>query len=140
MSVPPDWQPESWREQQSTQPMKINPQFVNVTVKHSVLRAKFVGPAVGQREAPIITEDVRAMIDRHGKSLRAVIVDLSDIRMLSSMGLGTCIDIRNRALRVKAKPILFGLQPDIAQLFSMMRIERLYAIANSEDDLRNLAA
>ena len=118
----------------------FNPQFVRVTVKGGILTARLVGPSVGQREAPIITEEVGAVMQRYGRAIRCVVVDLSDVTMLSSMGLGMCIDIRNRAVKLKAPAVLFGLQPDIAQLFKMMRIERLYKIAKNRDDLARLVA
>lgn len=127
-------------ELQGGETFSLNPQFVRVTVKGGILTARLVGPSVGQREAPIITEEVGAVMKRYGRAIRYVIVDLSDVTMLSSMGLGMCIDLRNRAVKLKAPAILYGLQPDIAQLFKMMRIERLYKVAKNRDDLARLVA
>lgn len=118
----------------------LNPQFVRVTVKGGVLTARLVGPNIGQREAPIITEEVGAVMERYGRAVRVLVVDLSDVTMLASMGLGMCIDLRNRAVKQKATAVLVGMSTEIAQLFKMMRIERLYKIARTREELAQFVA
>jgi len=119
------------------------PLFVHVHFAGGVLRVKPVGPSIGQREAPIIANEVASAITSLtsvGRPLRAVVVDLSEVRVLCSMGIGAIIDIRNRAAGLRAKPILFGLRPEIAALIKLVKIERLYKIAKSAAEVEKLAA
>lgn len=122
-------------------PASVGPaQFVDLTFQRGVLTARLVGPSVGQREAPIIASEIRRAIERFGRAVRVLVLDLTDVTLICSMGLGMCIDVRNRAVKAKARSVLFGLSPEIDGLFRLMRIERLYKIARSEKDLRRLAA
>jgi anti-anti-sigma factor len=116
------------------------PQFVRTRWNGGMLTVRPVGPVVSQREAPIVAEEVRNVIRRNEALLKCLVIDLSQVTMLGSMGLGMCIDIRNIALRLGAKSVLYGLRPEIAELFRMMRVERLYTIAKSADELKRLAA
>lgn len=102
------------------------------------LTVRPAGPQVGQRESPIITDEVTPYLKNAGKSLRGLVLDLSDITFMSSMGLGMCIAFRNQAATVGAKSILYGASKDLLQLLAMMKIERLYSIAKSEDELKVL--
>ena len=112
--------------------------FAHQRASRGVLTVKLVGPSIGTREAPIISEEVLAAIDSLKGGLTAVVLDLSEVSFMSSVGLGTCINIRNKADSVKAKPILFGLNKDLAKLFSLMKLDRLYKVADSPKKLQKL--
>ena len=110
-------------------------QFAAITFEDGILTIKPVGPSVGQREAPIITEDATQQIDGLSNELRALVIDLSDVAMVTSMGLGMCIDLQNKAKKAKAKSVLFGTNDDVFGVFKMMKIDKLYKVAKSNDDL-----
>ena len=55
---------------------------------------------------------------------------------MSSMGLGMCIAFRNQAHNLGAKSVLFGASAELLKLLAMMKIEKLYHIAKSEDELK----
>lgn len=95
------------------------------------------GPQVGQRESPIITDEVTPFLTQAGKALKVMILDLSEVTFMSSMGLGMCIAFRNKAAAAGAKSILYGASKEMLQLLSMMKIEKLYVIAKDEADLRS---
>jgi len=115
-------------------------QYVRLTFSAGVLTVQPVGPSVGQREAPVISEQVRERLEQLRGDVRRVVLDLSQVHTLASMGLGMCIDIRNCAHRLKAPTVIYGLRPEIHSLFRMMRVDRLYTIATSVDELRRYAA
>jgi anti-anti-sigma factor len=94
------------------------------------------GPQVGQRESPIITDEVTPFLTQAGKGLRVMILDLADVTFMSSMGLGMCIAFRNKAAAVGAKSVLYGASKEMLQLLSMMKIEKLYTIAKDEKELK----
>lgn len=95
------------------------------------------GPQIGQRESPIISEEVAPFIDQAGKGLKAMILDLTDVTFMSSMGLGICISFRNKVAAFGGKSVLYGASREMLQLLSMMKIEKLYTIAKSEDELKS---
>ena len=112
--------------------------LVEVTRRDGILLIKPAGPSIGQREAPIIQDEVQPFIDRMGKDLKHLVLDLSSTTFMSSMGLGMCIAFRNSAHAVKGDAILFGLTKDLHALMSMMKIEKLYKIANDQKHLNKL--
>ena len=116
------------------------PQFVRTQLKDGIFIIMPVGPTVGQREAPIITEDVKKQLDAAGEAVKTMVLDLKDVSRMSSMGLGMCIDLRNVAVRSKITVILTGMQPEIEGLFRMVKVERLFKVASTREELRKLLA
>jgi len=97
-----------------------------------ILTIKPVGPNVGQREAPIIDNDVKPLFAKAGAGLKAVVLDLHDVTFMSSMGLGTCIAIRTAATEAGAKTAITGFRPELEQLFKMMRIHKMFDIQKND--------
>ena len=114
--------------------------LVEIVVRGGTLLVKPVGPSIGQREAPIIEEEVKPFMVRLGSDLDNLVLDLTSVTFMSSMGLGMCISLRNAAAGVKGKAILFGLSKELHDLMSMMKIEKLYKIAKNQKQLDKLLA
>ncbi|MDG2021603.1 MAG: STAS domain-containing protein [Phycisphaerales bacterium] len=112
--------------------------LVEITRRDGVLLVKPTGPSIGQREAPIIQEEVMPYLDEMGKDLDHLVVDLSSVTFMSSMGLGMCISFRNKASACKSDSILFGVCKELLGLLSMMKIEKLYKIAKDQAHLDKL--
>ncbi|MCA9283676.1 MAG: STAS domain-containing protein [Phycisphaerales bacterium] len=115
-----------------------NSSFAKQRAKSGVLTVQLVGPTIGTREAPIVSEEVGAAIDSLKGGLKAVVLDLSDVTFMSSVGLGACINIRNRADAAKATAVLYGLAPDMKKLFKLMKLDRLYKVADSPEALKKI--
>lgn len=98
------------------------------------------GPKLGQRESGIVAEECRRAIAGYGAELRHVVIDLSDVRGMASLGLGLCIEMRNAARKQNASCILFGLGQELRDLFVLMKIDRLFTIAQSTGDLAQAVA
>ena len=94
--------------------------LVEITRQGGILLVKPAGPSIGQREAPIIQEAVTPYVDEMGKGLDHLVMDLSTVTFMSSMGLGMCISLRNAAVAVKSDAILFGVCKELLGLLSMM--------------------
>jgi anti-anti-sigma factor len=109
--------------------------FAEVETIAGILTAKLIGPTLGQREVPIITEIVGGKIDSAGGSLRWVVLDLSEIGFMNSMALGMCVDFHKRAAAAGAKTAIVGMNDDITSLFKMVRFDRLFTIARSPREL-----
>ncbi len=116
-------------------------QFVTMQLHQGVLTVKPAGPTVGQREAAIIADEISAELDGLQQRPRVLLLDLSEIRVLSSAGLGMCIELRQRAYAGQAETIIFGLCDELEQLLRALKTEHLWRFAHDADDLcRALAA
>lgn len=114
--------------------------FVKLACAGGVLVARLAGPSIGQREATIISRELSTALDTAGDRLRALVLDMRNVQMMASMGLGMCIDARNRASRGGAMTVVYGLCPELAQLFRVMKVDRLYRIARNEAELSRVLA
>ncbi len=112
--------------------------FVEFIWDGSVVIVRPQGPNIGQREAPIMNTDVDPYLKSLGKAVKYMVLDLSSVQFMSSMGIGSCINCRNGAAALGAKPILYGASKDLRALLAMMKIEKLFAIADSRDQLNKL--
>jgi stage II sporulation protein AA (anti-sigma F factor antagonist) len=109
--------------------------LVEIDVRETLLYVRLVGPQVGQRESPIISQEVEPYLRSASKSMRHFIIDLQGVTFMSSMGLGVCIALRHKAAAAGAKPILFGTSKELLQLFAMMKIDQLYKFAKDQNEL-----
>ncbi len=116
-------------------PTQKKTSLIEIDVRVNLLYVKFVGPQVGQRESPIISQEVEPYLKAAGKELKHFIIDLQSVTFMSSMGLGVCIGLRNKSVAVGAKPILFGTSKELLQLFAMMKIDQMYKIAKNQGEL-----
>jgi anti-anti-sigma factor len=111
--------------------------FAEVTRQSGVLRARLIGPSIGQREAPIITDIVlQAMTEAAAAGGWSwLVLDLSSITFMNSMGLGMCIDFRNRAQKAGARTAILGMGQELTALFKMVKVDRLFVMARDEAEL-----
>ena len=114
--------------------------FVSLTVNEGVLTARPTGPTLGQREAPIVAEDINAAIDAVAARLRLFVLDLSDIQMMPSFGLGMCIELRNRLHKCGVATVLYGLSDELEALFRMLKVDRLYIMPRTRGELARAIA
>lgn len=126
----------------STAPSRVTPAagdghslFVSFTFESGILRVKPTGPSLSEREAMIVSREASVVLRNYDKSIRKLVLDLSDVQLISSFGLGLCIELRNLADAVNAPTIIYGLSTELMELFRMMRVDRLYTVANSPNEL-----
>lgn len=105
-----------------------------------VVRAAISGPRLGERESQIVTREIHAAIDVAGWRMKHLVLDLTDVRTMSSLGLGMCIDVRNAAGKRGAETIVIGLGKELADLFRLMKVDRLYVFVSSEEELQQRLA
>lgn len=111
-------------------------QYVAIERYPKGLLARITCPSIGQREAPIISAEViEALANANLPKGGSFVLDVSGVTMLTSMGLGMCVDLRNRANAAKLKPHLSGTSRALLDLFRMMKIDRLYTVVYSREDL-----
>lgn len=111
-------------------------QFVSIERHSRGIYARLACPMIGQREAPIIAGEIsEAIANSHLPRGGALVVDMSSVTMLTSMGLGMCIDLRRQAEAARLKPYLFGMSRQLLDVFRMMKIDRQYTVVYAKDEL-----
>lgn len=93
------------------------------------------GPTLGQREAPELAGIVGRAIDVPASTPSRIVLDLSAVAAISSVGLGACLDLRRRCEALGAKMVLVGLSPHLRNVIRTMRLDRLFTILAPEDAL-----
>jgi anti-anti-sigma regulatory factor len=114
--------------------------FVTLSYKGGILTAVMKGPSIGEREASVIAAELGRTLNEVGARLRVLVLDLRDVQVMTSMGLGMCIDARNSAALTGAETVAYGLCRKLAELFRMMKVDRLYRMAGTEVELSSLLA
>jgi anti-anti-sigma factor len=115
-----------------------NTSFLALTESDGVLRAAVLAPHVGHVEAPGIAAEVNGAIERTGPALKAVVLDLTAVGSMTSMGLGLCVDVRNTAWTFGAPTVVLGLRRTIEDLFRLVKLDRIFVMARDEAELRLL--
>ena len=113
-------------------------QYVACKQYSKAVLARVTTPSIGQHESSIIARDLFAAIESGHSRTKWLVIDLSAVSVLSSMGLALCVDARTRAKEKGMKTVLYGLNGHLRELFRMMRVERLYKLVHSKDDLKKL--
>ena len=111
--------------------------LVTVSVKNKHMIARLDAVSIGPREAALIATEVSRMLTSSTKG-KCLVIDLSRTNSLSSMGLGLCVDLRNRAVDAGLRPVLAGMNIQLTDLVRMMRVDRLFTITSSSHDLERL--
>ena len=111
-------------------------QFVAIERYPRGIYARVACPSIGQREAPIIAGEISEAIS--GTTLPrggVLVLDLSNVVMVTSIGLGMCVDIRRQAEGSKLKPYLFGTNRQLLDILRMMKIDRQFTVVHGKDEL-----
>ena len=103
----------------------FNP-YVSISMDNGDLLVQITSPRVGDHEASIIAGAVHRMLRSHGRVLKSMTLDVMNVQMMQSVGLGMCIDVRNTADAFGLQTTLVGLNGRLAQMFRMLKIDRLF--------------
>jgi anti-anti-sigma factor len=112
--------------------------FVEISADGGVVTAKIVAPSVEERPANIILEKTRAAMDQVGEELTNVVLDFGGVDFINSSGLAACIELRNGAAEMGARTILYQPTADVLQVFTMVKVERLFTTAHTAEELTSL--
>lgn len=113
--------------------------FAEIASNNSgITTARLVGPSIGQREAPIINESIVAALTAATPPIRWLILDFASVTFINSMGLGMLIDLRNRTHKLGGKTALTNLNAELLSLLKMVKLEKLFAMPKSSDELKKL--
>lgn len=86
-------------------------------------------PAVGQREAPIIEGELKTVAM---SANNRVILDLSSVTVLGSMGLGMLVTLTKRCRDGGGKLAIFGVSPALLDLIKLTKLDKFLIITRDE--------
>lgn len=103
--------------------------FVTFESVDDVLVAKIVCPSVGERESMVIQEELVSRIDG-GQS--RVVLEVSDVRMMSSVGLGMLVTIAKHCRQGKGNLAICGFQESLLDLIKLTRLDKVLTIKDDQ--------
>lgn len=95
-----------------------------------VLCVTVVGESITERESGILYDETDAQIDDR---CTAIVVDLGNVMMMTSAGIGTLVRIHKRISERKGTLTVCGLSEELAELFKLTRMNKLFTIAQDRE-------
>ncbi len=102
------------------------------------LVVKFNPAALGADDVKFITVQLSGAIQNlaNAGAGRYVVLDFTGVPLLSSIGLGMCVDIYHCAQKYGRKCATYGLQSRTLELFHLMHLDRMYENLSSQTQLQ----
>lgn len=91
----------------------------------AVTVAKITCPRVSDFEAAALKTDLKKFVEVAPAKL---VVDLSDVLLVTSTGLGMLVQVRAAAQAAGGKVVLAGLSGELVDLFRLTNLHRLFTI------------
>ena len=102
------------------------------------LVVKFNPAALGADDVKFITVQLSGAIQNlaNAGAGRYVVLDFTGVPLLSSIGLGMCVDIYHCAQKYGRKCATYGLQSRTLELFHLMHLDRMYENLSTQTQLQ----
>ena len=102
------------------------------------LVVKFNPAALGAGDIKSITVQLSSAIQNlaNAGAGRYVVLDFTGVPLLSSIGLGMCVDIYHCAQKYGRKCATYGLQSRTLELFHLMHLDRMYENLSTQTQLQ----
>ncbi|MHC4429681.1 MAG: STAS domain-containing protein [Planctomycetota bacterium] len=113
---------------------------VEVTVDGGVVTARITTSSVKDNAPQAILMKTQEAIDEAGGELTDVVLDFGDVEFIDSSGLGKCFELRNDIAGRGARVILYQPTEAVLQLFMVVKMESLFTIVHTADELRSVVA
>ena len=78
-----------------------------------------------------IGEQLYELVDH--KDRKKLILDFSNVQLLSSSALGVLITLRTKAEQIKGRVVLCGLRKDLRKVFKITRLDKLFTFCDDEE-------
>jgi anti-sigma B factor antagonist len=103
--------------------------FVQIDRVDGVVVGRIHCPTVGEREAPIIRDEVLREAKLSGFRLA---LDFSQVTMMGSLALGTLVTISKECTGGGGRLALFGLNNNLTEVLKMTRLDKMLPIFKDE--------
>lgn len=100
--------------------------FVNTSITGGVLVGRLDREKIGEYESPVIRGEIEAAA---AKTAWKVVLDLSEVRMVASAGLGLFVTLNKTCKDKGGKFAICNLDETLAQVFEMTKLHRVMTIA-----------
>jgi len=108
----------------------IGSQFMSSEVVDGVLVARIECEKLGEREAQVVQNEITEAAARCKWRL---VLDLSQIMLLPSVGLGTIVSLNSAARGGGGKLVVFGLNDELLGVLKLTHLDRLLTIAKNRE-------
>ena len=109
--------------------------LVRVHIVGATMFGRITTATVSLTETPIIGTALREAITGAESTVRTVVVDLTDVRMINSMGLGMLVTVYTSALNRGAMTVLAGVSEHIESVLGATKLDRMFRIARTQAEL-----
>ena len=92
---------------------------------HGVLTIRPTGPRLGDREASRLASQVGTLMKAHGRKVRRLELDLSEVYTMSITALGMCLEFERLSQTWKAELVLHDVSDPIRDVLRLLRLDRL---------------
>lgn len=94
-------------------------------LRHGVLTVRPVGPRLSDREASRLAAAVGTMMRTHGRRVRRLNLDLTEVYTMSITALGMCLEFERLTRTWKAELVLQDVSDPIRDVLRLLRLDRL---------------
>ena len=116
-------------------------QCAELHVRGSALFVQLLTPTLGSREGTVVARSAGDKLRQAGNLVRVVVLDFGDVDYVDSGGLGAVVTIRNEAKDINdAQVVIFGLRDDLLALLKLTKLDRVFKIANSAEELSSIVS
>lgn len=106
-------------------------QYVRVSAEGGVTLAEVLREKITEHENQAVFTDLAAAAGAHG---HRIALDLSQVGLLSSAGLGGLITLHKNCASNGGKLVVYGLRDSILGLLKLTRLDRLLVVALSREE------
>ena len=95
---------------------------------------------VGFRDAAMLDAVTIQRVSRElydvveGQGRRKVVLAFKEVRFLASQALGVLLTLRRKAEAVGAKVVICGLRPELARVFHITNLDRMFDFLDTRDE------
>jgi anti-anti-sigma factor len=112
--------------------------FVQVTSDGGVVTVRIVASSVEENAAQAMLMRTQEAMDQVGGGLTDVVLDFGGVDFINSSGLGACFELHNDVAGRGARIILYQPTAAVMQLFMMVKVESLFTIVHTNEELQSL--
>lgn len=105
-------------------------QYIKSEPFGEVLAAQVLQEKITDRECAAVLSD---LIDAARAASWRIALDLSNVMLLASAGLGTLINLHKQCLAAGGKLVVFGLSDELIELMKLTKLNKLLTISDSRD-------
>ena len=86
---------------------------------------------IAEREGPILVSELSEIAKARACRLA---IDLTEVMMISSAGIGSLVQIHRACAEHKGKLVLFGISEEMLAMLKVARLDKLFTIKSTRDD------